>query len=98
MQITSVMVGILLIWCPLTLLLTDRWHLPPAPKPSNLMFSDGAQGWLKATIWMQIPMVAIIIAFGNTLLSMSGFDTLAQVSRVTASAEMQHLKIAANIA
>src|SRR5713101_56174 len=44
MQITSVMVGILLIWCPLTLLLTDRWHLPPAPKPSNLMFSEGAQG------------------------------------------------------
>lgn len=31
MQITSVMVVMLLIWCPLTLLLKDRWHsLPPA--------------------------------------------------------------------
>src|SRR5246127_1590470 len=34
MQITSVMVGILLIWCPITLLITKGWHLPPAPKPS----------------------------------------------------------------
>ena len=31
MQITTVMVGILLIWCPITLLLTKGWHLPPAP-------------------------------------------------------------------
>src|SRR6185436_3272323 len=54
MQITSVMVGILLIWCPLTLLFSDRWHLPPPPKPSNLTFSNEAQGWLKGTFWMQI--------------------------------------------
>src|SRR6202047_3840683 len=40
MQITTVMVGILLIWCPITLLITKGWHLPPAPKPSNLVFSD----------------------------------------------------------
>src|ERR1700681_1799734 len=53
MQITTVMVGILLIWCPLTLLLTKGWHLPPAPKPSNLVFSDAAQGWLAGTRWVQ---------------------------------------------
>src|SRR5215472_7607649 len=34
MQITTVMVVILLIWCPLTLLLKNRWHyLPPPPRP-----------------------------------------------------------------
>jgi amino acid transporter len=97
MQITTVMVGILLIWCPLTLLLTDRWHLPPAPKPSNLVFSDSAEGWLKGTMWMQIPMVVIIIAFGHSLLSMSGFETLAQVYREIASPKMKNLKIAANL-
>ena len=97
MQITTVMVGILLIWCPLTLLLTDRWHLPPAPKPSNLVFSESAQGWLKGTFWMQIPMVVIIIAFGHSLLSMSGFETLAQVYREIASPKMKNLKIAANL-
>src|SRR6202451_1510595 len=97
MQITSVMVGILLIWCPLTLLLTKGWHLPPAPKPSNLVFSDSAQGWLKGTFWMQIPMVVIIIAFGHSLLSMSGFETLAQVYREIASPKMKNLKIAPNL-
>jgi hypothetical protein len=97
MQITTVMVGILLIWCPITLLLTKNWHLPPAPKPSNLVFSDSAEGWLKGTFWMQIPMVVIIIAFGHSLLSMSGFETLAQVYREIASPKMKNLKIAANI-
>jgi amino acid transporter len=97
MQITTVMVGILLIWCPITLLLTKGWHLPPAPKPSNLVFSDSAQGWLKGTFWMQIPMVVIIIAFGHSLLSMSGFETLAQVYREIASPKLKNLKIAANL-
>jgi len=97
MQITTVMVAILLIWCPLTLLLTKGWHLPPSPKPSNLVFSDSAQGWLKGTIWMQIPMVVIIIAFGHSLLSMSGFETLAQVYPEIASPKMKNLKIAANL-
>jgi len=97
MQITTVMVGILLIWCPLTLLLTKGWHLPPAPKPSNLVFSENAEGWLKGTMWMQIPVVVIIIAFGHSLLSMSGFETLAQVYREIASPKMKNLKIAANL-
>jgi amino acid transporter len=97
MQITTVMVGILLIWCPITLLISKGWHLPPAPKPSNLVFSDSAQGWLKGTFWMQIPMVVIIIAFGHSLLSMSGFETLAQVYREIASPKMKNLKIAANL-
>src|SRR5438876_11533159 len=36
MQITTVMVGILLIWCPVTLALRGGAQLPPAPTPSNL--------------------------------------------------------------
>ncbi|MSV34019.1 MAG: APC family permease [Bryobacterales bacterium] len=97
MQITTVMVGILLIWCLLTLLVAGRWHLPPAPKPSNLVFAESAQGWLQGTMWMQIPLVVVIIAFGHSLLSMSGFETLAQVYREIASPKMKNLKIAANI-
>jgi len=97
MQITTVMVAILLIWCPLTMALQDKWKLPPAPVPSNLMFSDDAQGWLKGTFWMQWPVVMIIIAFGHSLLSMSGFETLAQVYREIASPKLKNLKIAANI-
>jgi hypothetical protein len=97
MQITTVMVGILLIWCPITLLMTKGWHLPPAPTPSNLVFSESAQGWLAGTRWMHVSLVVIIIAFGHSLLSMSGFETLAQVYREIASPKMKNLKIAANL-
>src|SRR6202166_966015 len=97
MQITTVMVGILLIWCPLTLLMTKGWHLPPAPTPSNLVFSESAQGWLAGTRWMHVSLVVIIIALGHSLLSMSGFETLAQVYREIASPKMKNLKIAAKL-
>jgi amino acid transporter len=98
MQITTVMVVILIVWCPLTILLKDRWHnLPPAPIASNLNFSSDAQGWFKGTFWIQIPMVAIIIAFGHSLLSMSGFETLAQVYREIAYPKLKNLRITANI-
>src|SRR5271166_3106938 len=39
MQITTVMVVILLVWCPLTIFLTGRWALPPAPIASNIHFA-----------------------------------------------------------
>jgi amino acid transporter len=98
MQITTVMVLIVLIWAPITLLLKNQWgNLPPAPTMSNIHFSDDAQGWLKGTKWLTFPMVAIIIAFGHSLLSMSGFETLAQVYREIASPKLKNLKITANI-
>ena len=98
MQITTVMVAILLVWCPLTIILKDRWgNLPPAPLPRNLRFSHDAQGWLAGTFWLQIPMVAIIVAFGHSLLSMSGFETLAQVYREIAYPKLKNLRITANI-
>jgi amino acid transporter len=97
MQITTVMVVILLIWCPLTLLLQDKVELPPAPTPSNLHFTDESLGWFKGTFWPGIPFVAIMIAFGHSLLAMSGFETLAQVYREIASPKLKNLKITANI-
>ena len=97
MQITTVMVVILLIWCPLTILLKGRWNLPPAPIPSNLNFAPAAKGWFAGTFWLEIPMVAIIVAFGHSLLSMSGFETLAQVYREIAFPKLKNLRITANI-
>ncbi len=44
MQITTVMVVALLIWCPLTIILRGHVHFPPAPLPRNLQFGpDGAR-------------------------------------------------------
>ena len=97
MQITTVMVVALLIWCPLTILLQGKWAFPPSPAPSHLVLNDESLGWLKGTHWPTIPIMAIIIAFGHSLLSMSGFETLAQVYREIASPKLKNLKIAANI-
>jgi amino acid transporter len=97
MQITTVMVVMFLVWCPLTILLRGHVVLPPAPVAANLRFTDTSLGWFKGTIWPTIPLVAIIIAFGHSLLSMSGFETLAQVYREIAYPKMKNLKITANI-
>ncbi len=97
MQITTAMVVILLIWCPLTILLQGKTQLPPAPAPSNLHFGKEALGWFEGTFWPKIPLVAIMIAFGHSFLAMSGFETLAQVYREIASPKLKNLKITANI-
>ncbi len=97
MQITTVMVAILLIWCPLTIFLKGRWALPPAPLARNLTFAPEAQGWFKGTFWLQVPMVAMVVAFGHSLLSMSGFETLAQVYREIAYPKLKNLRITANL-
>jgi amino acid transporter len=97
MQITTVMVVILLIWCPLTIFLKGRWALPPAPIAANIHLAPDARGWFAGTFWLQIPVVMIIIAFGHSLLSMSGFETLAQVYREIAYPKLKNLRITANL-
>ena len=97
MQITTIMVVAFLIWCPLTLILRGHAQLPPAPLPRNLQFGPTALGWFKGTIWPSIPLVALTIAFGHSLLSMSGFETLAQVYREIAYPKLKNLRITANV-
>jgi len=86
-----------LIWCPLTMLLAPNVTLPPPPTPQNLHFAPEALGWLKGTIWPQIGFIAFIVAFGHSLLSMSGFETLAQVYREIAYPKLKNLQITGNI-
>ncbi|MBY0507301.1 MAG: APC family permease [Bryobacteraceae bacterium] len=97
MQITTVMVVMMLIWCGITLLMKDNVSLPPAPLPQNLKWGHGAQGWLEGTFWMQISSVALLVAFGHSLLAMSGFETLAQVYREIGYPKLKNLSITANI-
>jgi amino acid transporter len=97
MQITTVMVAAFLIWCPITLLLQGRVQLPSLPVPANIQFSEDALGWFNGTIWPQIGAIAIIIAFGHSLLSMSGFETLAQVYREIAYPKMKNLVYTGNL-
>jgi amino acid transporter/nucleotide-binding universal stress UspA family protein len=97
MQITTIMVVAFLIWCPITILLRGNIQMPPAPLPRNLEFSQDALGWFRGTFWPQIGAIAIIVAFGHSLLSMSGFETLAQVYREIAYPKLKNLKYTGNI-
>lgn len=97
MQITTAMVVIFLIWCPLTLLIRGPAQTPPAPLPRNLEFSREALGWLEGTFLPGLGAIALVIAFGHSILSMSGFETLAQVYREIASPKMKNLKRTANL-
>lgn len=97
MQLTTVMVVIFLAWCGLTLIIRGPAQYPPAPLPRNLAFSEEGLGWFKNTFWPTIPVVAIIIAFGHSVLSMSGFETLAQVYREIEYPKLKSLKITGNI-
>jgi amino acid transporter len=97
MQLTTVMVVCFLVWCILTLLLRGPAQYPPLPSARNLQFSDEGLGWFKNTFWPTIPVVAIIIAFGHSVLSMSGFETLAQVYREIEYPKLKSLKITGNL-
>jgi amino acid transporter len=97
MQITTIMVICLLIWCPLTLLIRGNAQLPPAPLPENLRFTSHALGWFEGTFWEKMPLIMLLIAFGHSLLAMSGFETLAQVYREIAYPKLKNLKITANM-
>jgi len=97
MQVTTVMVVMFLVWCGITLAIRGPAQMPPAPTPANLQFSDEGLGWFKGTLWPTIPVVAIIIAFGHSLLSMSGFETLAQVYREISYPKLKNLYRTGNI-
>ena len=98
MQITAVMVFILLGWSLLTVLRAPAgtYHLPPLPLPENLKFSEDALGFLHG--WdgaKAFGVFGIVIAFGHSVLAMSGEETLAQVNREIAHPKLKNLKRAA---
>jgi hypothetical protein len=97
MQLTTIMVVCVLIWSMLTLLLRGGAELPPLPTPENLRLTPESLGWLDGTLWAQISWVVMLVAFGHSLLAMSGFETLAQVYREVAYPKLKNLRITANI-
>jgi amino acid transporter len=93
MQITTVMVVLLLGWSVLTLLLRPGWQLPPWPIPRNLSFTPESLGFLKGhDFWKLFPLFGVMMAFGHSVLAMSGEESLAQVYREIAHPKLQNLK------
>jgi amino acid transporter len=94
MQITTVMVIILLAWGVYSVYVRGA-HLPPAPIPSNLKFSDDALGFLKKSGLPIFGLFGILMAFGHSILAMSGEESLAQVSREIEHPKLKNIKRAA---
>ena len=95
MQITTVMVVVLFAWGTYSLMVKGV-HLPPLPTPSNLKFSDDALGFLKGSKFVPLfGLFGIIMAFGHSILAMSGEESLAQVNREIEHPKLKNLKRAA---
>lgn len=95
MKVTTIMVVLLLGWGIFT---AFRIHakFPPLPIPSNLHFSADALGFLSRSKFAAgIGLFGIIMAFGHSILAMSGEETLAQVNREIEHPKLKNLKRAA---
>jgi amino acid transporter len=101
MQITTVMVVILLAWSALTLV-KSGYQPVPLPTPGNLHFSKESLGFLSHSFPEQslarlFGVLGILMAFGHSVLAMSGEESLAQVNRELAHPKLKNLKRAAII-
>jgi amino acid transporter len=94
MQITTVMVVVLFLWGGYSVLSRGS-HLPPLPTPSNLKFSEDALGFLKNSGLPIFGLFGILMAFGHSILAMSGEESLAQVNREIQHPKLKNLKRAA---
>src|SRR6476469_3374377 len=77
MQLTTVMGVAVILWAGLTMVLRPETHHLPPFRPVLTMES---QGWL-VNFPRIVGLFGIVIAFGHTLLAMSGEESLAQVYR-----------------
>ncbi|HEV2464958.1 MAG TPA: APC family permease [Acidobacteriaceae bacterium] len=95
MKITTIMVVLLLSW---SIWSAFKLHakFPPLPIPSNLHFSKDALGFLSSSKFAtSLGLFGIIMAFGHSILAMSGEETLAQVNREIEHPKLKNLKRAA---
>jgi len=89
MQVTTVMAIISMIWCGLTLY--KRGFTWPTFSPT---FTPESLGWLRS--WegkiRPLGLLGITIAFGHSLLAMSGEESLAQVYREIEAPKLKNLE------
>jgi amino acid transporter len=87
MAVTSVMVVVMLVWCGLTL-----WVRGAVLPPLAIHLPDESLGWLAGTGWAkQIGALGVLVAFGHSILAMSGEESLAQVNREIAYPKVPNL-------
>ncbi|MCX6161399.1 MAG: APC family permease [Ignavibacteriae bacterium] len=90
--ITAVMGVVVITWGIVTLLLKNEplfTHFPPL----KVELSQESYGWLKHYEWTKsIALISILIAFGHSLLALSGLETLGQVYREVEYPKLKNFK------
>ncbi|MEO6964828.1 MAG: amino acid permease, partial [Acidobacteriaceae bacterium] len=95
MKISTVMVVILMVWGIFSVFYKGA-QLPPLPIPSNFRFTPSSFGFLEHTsLARNIGLFGVLMAFGHTVLALSGEETLAQVNREIQHPKLKNLKRAA---
>lgn len=93
--ITAIMGVVLISWGIISLLLKNEPFFSHFPK-FELNLTDEAYGWLKDYDWVKsIGLMSVVIAFGHSLLALSGDESLAQVNREIESPKLKNLLRAA---
>jgi Amino acid permease len=90
---------VLLGWSAFTLL-KSGYQTVPLPTPDNLHFTKESLGFLnhrfpEQTLAHMFGVLGLLIAFGHSILAMSGEESLAQVNRELAHPKLKNLKRAA---
>lgn len=87
MQVTTLMAVVMIVWCGITVY-TRGLHLPPL----ELKFTDASLGWLKHLPEARtLGALGICIAFGHSILAMSGEESLAQINREIEAPKLKNL-------
>ncbi len=90
--ITAVMGVLVLSWGVITLLMKNEpffTHFPPL----KIELSKDAFGWLEEVDWVKsIGLISVLIAFGHSLLALSGLETLGQVYREVEYPKLKNFK------
>ncbi len=87
-----IMGALVLVWGLVTLFIRPEPILKSLP-PFDLHLSDESYGWLKDIPWLRtVTFASIIIAFGHSLLALSGEETLGQVYREVEYPKLHNFK------
>lgn len=90
--ITSVMGVMVIVWGVITLLMKQEPFFTHFP-PMKIELSPESYGWLKDYDWVKsIAIISILIAFGHSLLALSGLETLGQVYREVEYPKLKNFK------
>jgi hypothetical protein len=95
MQLTTVMAVIILGWSALTLIVHPH-NLTMPPFHPVFTYASKDPGRLPSAGWLQsvprlLGSIGVIVAFGHTLLAMSGEESLAQVNRELEAPKLKNL-------